>query len=212
MQRSFKRPRDSLRPKCSKALTNNNVYASNWRSVSTGHHLMSVYGGSVNFLKLNILGLALVLTSSLSFADSEQNSVVAHPGEIHGDIEIREAVSSRQNQFYVEGAELVVTNILPDDTNGLPHQKWEARLSDGRIIMVVYNSNMGDRIPVEIGATFSVGGQFIWTPDGGLVHWVHADPKHKRPDGYVMFDGVVYGGAKESLQPEENITQQASGF
>lgn len=172
---------------------------------------MSVYGGPVtlNFFKLNVLTLALVLTSSLSFA--EKMPVVAHPGEVHGDIQIVQAVSSRQSQFYVEGAELVVTNVLPDDTDGLPHQKWEARLSDGSIIMVVYNSNMGERIPVEIGATFSVGGQFIWTADGGLVHWVHSDPKHKRPDGYVMFNGVVYGGATQSIQAEENIPQ-ASGF
>lgn len=155
----------------------------------------------MNFLKLNLLSLVLVLSGSYSFADitiekNQQPPVVeSHPGEVQGDSEIVQAVNSRQNQFYVEGAQLVVTNILPDDTQGLPHQKWEARLSDGSIVMIVYNSDMGERIPVQIGATFSVGGQFIWTPQGGLVHWVHADPKHKRPDGYVMFDGVIYGGA-----------------
>lgn len=158
----------------------------------------------MNFLKLNLLGLTLILSGS--FANADQLSA-SNPGEIKNDIQIVEVVSSRQNQFYVEGADLVVTDILPDDVSGLPHQKWEARLSDGSIVMIVYNSNMGERIPVEIGKTFSVGGQFIWTPQGGLVHWVHADPKHKRPDGYVMIDGVIYGGAESHQQP-----QQAVGF
>jgi hypothetical protein len=170
---------------------------------------MSVYGGPMYFLKLNVLGLAFLLSSSLSHAG--KLPVVGHPGEVQDDIQIVQAVSSRQSQFYVEGAELVVTNILPDDTDGLPHQKWEARLSDGSNVLVVYNSNMGDRVPVEIGAKFSVGGQFIWTADGGLVHWVHSDPKKKRPDGYVIFNGIVYGGAKQSIQTEENIPQ-VSGF
>ena len=158
----------------------------------------------MNRFKLNLLGLALVFSSSFVFA--EKMPVIAHPGEVQNDIQIVEAVSSRQSQFYVEGAELVVTNILPDDVDGLPHQKWEASLSDGSTVMIVYNSNMGERIPVEIGKIFSVGGQFIWTAQGGLVHWVHADPKHKRPDGYVIFDSVVYGGTEASTdQPKEAV-------
>ncbi len=160
----------------------------------------------MNRFKLNLLGFALVLSSS--FAHAENMQVIAHPGEVKNDIQIVNAVSSRQSQFYVEGGQLVVTSVLPDDVTGLPHQKWEASLSDGSTVMIVYNSNMGEHIPVELGKTFSVGGQFIWTAQGGLVHWVHADPKHKRPDGYVMFDGVVYGGAQTS----SDTPNEAAGF
>jgi hypothetical protein len=156
--------------------------------------------------RLRIIALALIfsLFSNLAIADAgfepEKKvppvAAISHPGPLQEDSALVAAVQSKQSQFYVEGGNLVVTHILPDDTQGLPHQKWEAQLSDGSIIMVVYNSNMGERIPVEEGMTFSVGGQFIWTQDGGLIHWVHADPKKKRPDGFVFINDALYGAAE----------------
>lgn len=146
-------------------------------------------------MKINrVLTLFLVfsLISFEAFANF-QNQPTDHPGQIKDDLALVAAVNSRHNQNYIEAGNLVVTRILPDDTHGLPHQKWEARLSNGKTITVVYNSDMGDKVPVEIGKSFGVGGQFIWTGNGGLVHWVHDDPKKRRPDGYVYVDGVVYG-------------------
>jgi|GEM_PF-4784556 len=117
-----------------------------------------------------------------------------HPGQINDDSALVAAVNSHQRVDYVEAGNLVVTELLPDDTKGLPHQKWQAKLSDGDIITVVYNSDMGQRVPVQVGDHFGVGGQYIPTGRTGIIHWVHADPQHRRPDGYVYFNGVVYGG------------------
>jgi hypothetical protein len=117
-----------------------------------------------------------------------------HPGQINDDLALVAAVNSHQRVDYVEAGNLVVTALLPDDTKGLPHQKWQAKLSDGDIITVVYNSDMGQRVPVQVGDRFGVGGQYIPTGRTGIIHWVHADPQHRRPDGYVYFNGVVYGG------------------
>jgi hypothetical protein len=153
-------------------------------------------------LRVIVLALFFSLLTNFAIADGVEKILpsfpapISHPGQLQEDSQLIAAVQSKQNQFYVEGGNLVVTNILPDDTQGLPHQKWEAQLSDGSIITVVYNSNMGERIPVEEGMTFSVGGQFIWTTDGGLIHWVHADPKKKRPDGFVFINNELYGAAE----------------
>ncbi len=142
--------------------------------------------------RLRVLGLILMFLNSVAFAGAN-GQLTDHPGQIQDDSALVSAVNSRHNEFFIEAGNLVVSNILPDDTSGLPHQKWQARLSDGSIITVVYNSDMGERVPVQIGSTFGVGGQFIWTGNGGLVHWVHDDPKKIRPDGYVYLNGVVYG-------------------
>lgn len=150
--------------------------------------LMSVYGVDMKFVNV----LFFVFFSVSVFA-GQTGAPEIHPGLIHDDKQLIQAVSARQNQYYVEAGDLVVSNILPDDTQGLPHQKWEARLSNGTTITIVYNSDMGDRVPVQIGTVFAVGGQFIWTKQGGLVHWVHQDPKQIRPDGYVLINDVVYG-------------------
>lgn len=120
-------------------------------------------------------------------------SAFAFPGSVATDDQLVNAINSRKNAYYLEAANLTVTEILPDDTKGSPHQKWEAKLSDGHIVMIVYNSDMGRRVPIKPGDVFSVGGEYIYTRGGGLVHWVHSDPRHKRPDGYVYLDGIVYG-------------------
>lgn len=132
--------------------------------------------------------IALIFNTSLSFAQSGD-----HPGKISDDSALVAAEESHQNVYYVEAGNLTVSNILPDDTTGLPHQKWQAKLSDGQTVTVIYNSDMGARVPIKIGDKFGVGGQYIQTPGGGLIHWLHDDPKHNRPDGYVYLNGVVYG-------------------
>ena len=134
-----------------------------------------------------LVGLIIGLFAQVAIANGD------HPGQIQDDQALVQAMHSRKNAFYVEAGNLVVTKLLPDDTSGLPHQKWQARVSDGGTITIVYNSDMGSRVPVQIGDHFQVGGQYIYTPGGGLVHWVHDDPQGKRPDGYVYLNGVVYG-------------------
>jgi hypothetical protein len=136
----------------------------------------------------NRILMLILLATSCGFAQTSD-----HPGQITNDSALIAAVKSHHNVNYVEAGNLTVTKILPDDTKGLPHQRWMAQLSDGNSIMVVYNSDMGDRVPVQEGDKFGVGGQYIQTGNGGLIHWLHDDPNHSRPDGYVYLDGVVYG-------------------
>lgn len=143
--------------------------------------------------KFNRSLFTLVLFFSALAFSAPQNKQTDHPGKIADDSSLVASVTSQKNVYYVEAGNLTVAQVLPDDTSGLPHQKWTARLSNGSMITVVYNADMGDRVPVQVGKKFGVGGQFIWTGHGGLVHWVHDDPKGIRPDGYVFMDGVVYG-------------------
>jgi hypothetical protein len=113
-------------------------------------------------------------------------------GDTSSDAAIVAAVNGHQRLNFVEGGNMVVTKILPDDTQGLQHQKWMVRLSNGQQLMAVYNSDMCPRVPVKVGDVVAMGGQFIWTSDGGLLHWLHKDPRHSRPDGYVEIDGKFY--------------------
>lgn len=141
----------------------------------------------------------LTLVSSLAFAGQQYSP---SPGKISDDKQLVQAVASQKRQFYVEAGNLEVTKVLPDDNDGLPHQKWAAKMSNGQEVTIVYNSDMGERVPLHIGDKFGVGGEFIWTgKTGGLVHWVHEDPKGKRPDGYVYMNGVVYGDTDKGQNP-----------
>lgn len=112
--------------------------------------------------------------------------------QIANDSDIVRAVNDQRRVDYVEGGGLVVTKILPDDNRGLKHQKWLVRLSNGITMQAVYNSDMCPRVPVKAGDVIGMGGQFIWTKSGALLHWLHGDPKKRRPDGFVYVNGKYF--------------------
>lgn len=127
----------------------------------------------------------------------ERGGSIAAPlqaqSQAQNDSDLVRAVNDRRSVHFVEAANVVVTRILPDDTSGLPHQRWYVRLSNGTQVLCVYNLNMGNKIPLQMGSTLTIGGEFKWTSQGPLMHWLHDDPKDRRPDGYVEMNGVRYG-------------------
>lgn len=110
------------------------------------------------------------------------------------DSEIVRAVVNRRRVDFVEGRGMVVIRTLADDTNGLRHQKWVVQLSNGSSMMAVYNLDMCERVALKVGDHVAMGGQFVWTNQGALLHWLHYDPRKTRPDGYVEVNGKVYCG------------------
>ncbi len=129
----------------------------------------------------SILAVLVLLSSQGAFA------------LVNDDTALIQAIHQDQNVNYIEGGKMVVERVLPDDTQGLPHQKWLVRLSDNSTLELVYNSDMGSRVPVNVGDVMSAGGQLIMAQQGPLLHWLHSDPKQHRPDGYVYLNGVYYG-------------------
>lgn len=111
-----------------------------------------------------------------------------------GDAELVRAVTNHKRVNFISATGLKVVELLRDDTNGSPHQKFNVRLSDGKVIMIVSNLDMCVHIPLQVGDILGAGGQFIPTgkKSSGLLHWVHADPKKQRPDGYIELNGHVY--------------------
>jgi len=129
-------------------------------------------------------------SSFSKFDDVDTNSVKQN------DSDLVRAVNDRRNVNFVEAGNVTIVEILPDDTQGLPHQKWVVQLSSGAKVHAVYNSDMGARVPVKIGAKMALGGEFKMTNIGPMIHWLHYDPRGQRPDGYVEMNGVTFGGKK----------------
>ncbi len=112
------------------------------------------------------------------------------------DRELANACASHRGINFVEARNLRVTKVLPDDTSGNKHQRWMLQLSNGQALLAVFNIDEWKRVPLKTGDIVDVGGQFIWTDRGCLIHWLHEDPEGHRPDGYVVLNGVTYGVAK----------------
>jgi hypothetical protein len=125
-------------------------------------------------------------------------------GPVVNDLAIVNAANGRRDVDWVEGTGMIVVkDDIPDDRKGSPHQSFIVRLSNGSTMIAVYNLGMEDqlstspnhfcpRIPIRNGDVVTMGGQFLWTDRGAMLHWLHFDPKQNRPDGYVQVNGVDY--------------------
>lgn len=85
----------------------------------------------------------------------------------------------------------VVSQILPEDHAGLPHQKYTLTVAGDIKLLIVSNLDFG-RVPVVMGKTVSVCGEFKKVGQG-MVHWTHFDPHGGHPDGFTIVDGKLYG-------------------
>ncbi len=103
--------------------------------------------------------------------------------------------NANRPQVFVTG---VVDKILPEDHNGLPHQKYSIKVSSDITLLIVSNLDFG-RVPLTEGKSVSVCGEFKKIGQG-MVHWTHFDPHGGHPDGFTIVDGKLYGD-KENSDP-----------
>ncbi|MGZ3787796.1 MAG: DUF3465 domain-containing protein [Bacteriovorax sp.] len=96
--------------------------------------------------------------------------------------------SSDRPQVMVTG---VVAQVLPEDHAGLPHQKYTLTVGGQIKLLVVSNLDFG-RVPVSVGQTLTVCGEYK-NVGQGMVHWTHFDPHGGHPDGFTVVAGKLYG-------------------
>lgn len=85
-----------------------------------------------------------------------------------------------------------VTRLLPDDNEGSRHQKFLFRAAPDLTVLVAYNLELAPRIPLAVGDSVQVSGEYIWNEKGGLIHWTHKDPAGKHLPGWVELKGKRY--------------------
>lgn len=142
----------------------------------------------VRFLGVLILSAGLINTAE---ARRDRRPQLRIPGQPNA-LSLAQAVQNRRRAHFVQGVDLVVTRLLPDDNQGLKHQKFMVRIGNGIQVMIVSNLELCKRVPVRVGDVVSAAGEFIWTKNGGLLHWVHSDPRGLRPNGFIQHAGQTY--------------------
>ena len=86
----------------------------------------------------------------------------------------------------------VVTRLLLEDEDDVPHQRFVVTLSSGQTVLIAHNLDLAERVPVGIGDRVAFRGVYEWNPMGGVVHWTHRDPRGDDGEGFVRFRGRVY--------------------
>lgn len=91
-------------------------------------------------------------------------------------------------------ADGTVVTIFPDRSSSTGvHEQFIVRLSSGGItVEIEHNISIGRRVPVKLGDSLIVHGEYIWNSKGGLIHFTHHDPQGTHEAGYIKDNGQTY--------------------
>ncbi|MBC7473121.1 MAG: DUF3465 domain-containing protein, partial [Candidatus Sericytochromatia bacterium] len=96
----------------------------------------------------------------------------------------------------------VVTQKFPDDNDGLKHELFSFKLTDGlagkyngQVVKVAHDISYAPYVPIEIGTKLEIKGDFL--PDATptkVLHWSHKSDNPNHPSGYIkdLTTGKVY--------------------
>jgi hypothetical protein len=85
-----------------------------------------------------------------------------------------------------------VERVLEDDRKGIPHQRFIIRIETGTTILIEYNLDLAPRVPLEVGDSVVVRGEYHWSEQGGRIHWVHHDPSGAPGGGWLKVRGKTF--------------------
>lgn len=86
-----------------------------------------------------------------------------------------------------------VSRILADDNEGSRHQRFILRLDSGKTLLVAHNIDLAPRVAgLRDGDTVSFYGEYEPNPQGGVIHWTHADPQGRHVAGWLEHRGQRY--------------------
>ncbi len=105
--------------------------------------------------------------------------------------DIDDLYSKKRDGVWVEGS-LKVKKLLSDDDDPPRHQRFLADTPDGHSVMVAHNIDLSDRVPLQAGDTIEVRGEYVWTEQGGKVHFTHKPQYGKFSGGWVKVRGKKY--------------------
>ncbi len=108
-----------------------------------------------------------------------------------GEQTLLDAFEQRKSDVMVE-VTATVKKVLPDDNVGSRHQKAILLLPSGHTVLLAHNIDLADKVPFRQGDQIRVCGEYEYTDQGGVIHWTHHDPRRRRRDGWIQFDGVTF--------------------
>ncbi len=136
-----------------------------------------------------ILATVVLLTTAGSSANCGGRSPDSTP--IRAADSVATAFETRRSGFMITVPGKVV-RILPDDEQGVRHQRFIILIRDSQTLLVSHNIDVARRAPVAVGDSVTVRGQYEWNREGGVIHWTHRDPGRARAGGWIRHRGIVH--------------------
>jgi hypothetical protein len=101
-----------------------------------------------------------------------------------------ELFQSRRSGVELETGGWVV-RVLADDREGARHERFLVRI-DGVSVLVAHNLDLAPRVPLEVGDSVQLRGEYEWNAKGGVIHWTHRDPDGRHDAGWIRHEGRLY--------------------
>ena len=105
---------------------------------------------------------------------------------------ISDLYKNKKSDVQVSGSGVVV-KVLPDDNDGIRHQKFILRLENGITLLVAHNIDLAPRLESLIESEIvEFNGEYEWNSKGGVIHWTHRDPNNRHIGGWLVYRGRKY--------------------
>lgn len=149
---------------------------------------------------LLLLALAIIIYGLAQQGDMNFNGAYAQLEDVKEESpQIESSRTSLDNAFIggqsdvqIQGSG-VVEKVLPDDQEGLQHQKFILQTSVNHTVLVAHNIDVAKRLPgLKKGDSVEFYGEYEWTWQGGVIHWTHRDPKGRHINGWLKYNGKTY--------------------
>jgi hypothetical protein len=142
-----------------------------------------------------LFGLNMKGNKKANVVDQNKTAAVSDVAKTDANFQILKAISDNKEISFVEAKNVKVVKLLRADNKGARHQRWVVQFDNGTQMTAVYNIDLADKVPLSVGDVISMGGELVFGDRKGdpILHWIHADPRKKRIDGYVMLNDKKYG-------------------
>lgn len=108
------------------------------------------------------------------------------------DAQLHQLFESKTSNVQMRGVG-TVSRLLADDDSGSRHQRFILTLASGQTLLIAHNIDIAPRLNgLAVGDTVSFYGEYIYSDQGGTVHWTHHDPSGTHVAGWLDWNGKRY--------------------
>jgi len=108
------------------------------------------------------------------------------------DARLWQLFQSQTSNVQVQGVG-TVSRLLSDDNDGARHQRFILTLDSGQTLLIAHNIDLAPRLNgLAVGDRVGFNGEYIYSDQGGTVHWTHHDPAGTHVAGWLDWNGHRY--------------------
>ena len=116
---------------------------------------------------------------------------LAVPVQCQDEAQVLAAQQSQARKVEVTVGDRVF-KVLPDDREGLTHQRFLLKLNNGTTVLVAHDTSIAPHVPLSEGDCIRIHGEYIWNSKGGVIHWTHHSNNGRHEPGWIELHGQRY--------------------